>query len=359
MTAKFSDFQQQIFDQHQDQMGLKIMTEFHDFLREYNIYSINCNYSYTVDPSDPNYGAYAEGVEEGHSVLYYQMQAERLRADEKATMFIDYSHIQKYKFKDSNFNEAIVIEYHRYEPYLRKALTQFMYELNPVYAKDRFFQVGFYNLPHIQKIRDLKSTVLGRLMSIHGTVTRTTEVKPELNIGSFKCMECNSITQGIEQQFKFTEPVRCSNEKCGNKTKWELINSDSVFMDWQKLRLQEHSGDIPAGSMPRSVEIILRGEIVDKAKPGDRSIFTGNLVVVPDIVQLLKPGDKPQASTVNTAKMKRNDQKNMDGVTGLKRLGVKDLSYKLVFIANSVHAADSRFGFSNVVSADEEEKQQD
>ncbi len=54
--------------------------------------------------------------------------------------------------------------------------------------------------------------------------------------------------------------------------------------------------------------------------------------------------------------MKRNDARNMDGVTGLKRLGVKDLSYKLVFIANSVHAADSRFGYSNI-SAEEEEKQ--
>ena len=43
------------------------------------------------------------------------------------------------------------------------------------------------------------------------------------------------------------------------------------------------------------------------AKPGDRTIFTGNLVVVPDIVQLLKPGEKPQQSAMNTAKMKRND----------------------------------------------------
>lgn len=48
----------------------------------------------------------------------------------------------------------------------------------------------------------------------------------------------------------------------------------------------------------------------------------------------------------------------MDGVAGLKRLGVKDLSYKLVFIANSVHAADSRFGFSSVNSADDEEKEE-
>ena len=59
---------------------------------------------------------------------------------------------------------------------------------------------------------------------------------------------------------------------------------------------------------------------------------------------------------MNTARMKRNDAKNMDGVTGLKKLGVKDLSYKLVFIANSVHSADSRFGFSNANSADEEER---
>ena len=97
--------------------------------------------------------------------------------------------------------------------------------------------------------------------------------------------------------------------------------------------------------MPRSIDVILRGEIVDNAKPGDRSIFTGNLVVVPDVVQLLKPGERAQASAMNTAKMRRNEAKVMDGVTGLKRLGVKDLAYKLVFIANSVHSADSRMGF--------------
>jgi DNA replication licensing factor MCM6 len=58
---------------------------------------------------------------------------------------------------------------------------------------------------------------------------------------------------------------------------------------------------------------------------------------------------------MNLAKMKRNDARTMDGVTGLKRLGVKDLSYKLVFIANSVHSADSRFGYQNVTADDEDE----
>ena len=58
------------------------------------------------------------------------------------------------------------------------------------------------------------------------------------------------------------------------------------------MRLQELSSDIPAGSMPRSIDVILRGDIVDEAKPGDRTVFTGTLVVVPDIVQLLKVGEK-------------------------------------------------------------------
>jgi len=55
------------------------------------------------------------------------------------------------------------------------------------------------------------------------------------------------------------------------------------MVDWQKCRVQEYSTDIPAGSMPRSIDVILRGEIVDACKPGDKAVFTGKLVVVPDV----------------------------------------------------------------------------
>ena len=46
-----------------------------------------------------------------------------------------------------------------------------------------------------------------------------------------------------------------------------------------------------------------------------------------------------------------------DGVTGLKDLGVRDMSYKLVFICNSVHTSDSKTGFSNLkdIFADQED----
>lgn len=74
-----------------------------------------------------------------------------------------------------------------------------MNDLGHQYGKDRYFQVGYFNLPTINKIRDMKVQQLGRLMSVTGTVTRTTEVKPELLMGSFKCMECGMISENVEQ----------------------------------------------------------------------------------------------------------------------------------------------------------------
>lgn len=108
--------------------------------------------------------------------------------------------------------------------------------------------------------------------------------------------------------------------------------------------------------MPRSIDVILRGDIVDEAKPGDRTIFTGTLIVVPDVVQLLKVGEKQQMTNVDGQGARNTEGKTMDGVAGLQKTGVKDLSYKLVFIANSVHAHDSRFGQRSPSAADDDEE---
>ena len=112
--------------------------------------------------------------------------------------------------------------------------------------------------------------------------------------------------------------------------------------------------------MPRSIDVILRGEIVDIPKPGDKAVFTGKLIVVPDIVQLMKPGEKTTSSNMDTSKMKRNENRSLDGVAGLRKTGVKDLSYKMVFIASSVHTGDTRFGHNLTNDcADEEDQEQD
>ena len=98
--------------------------------------------------------------------------------------------------------------------------------------------------------------------------------------------------------------------------------------------------------MPRTLDVILRGELVERAKAGDKCVFTGTFVVVPDVSQLGLPGG-------NKAEMMRESRKNgaagaaggavgQTGVTGLKSLGVRDLSYKTAFLACMVHDVDGR-----------------
>jgi DNA replication licensing factor MCM6 len=43
------------------------------------------------------------------------------------------------------------------------------------------------------------------LLTISATVTRTSEVRPELIDASFDCQACGTTIDGIVQQFKYTE----------------------------------------------------------------------------------------------------------------------------------------------------------
>ena len=118
----------------------------------------------------------------------------------------------------------------------------------------------------------------------------------------------------------------------------------SKFTDWQKVRIQENPSEIPTGSMPRSLDVILRSELVERAKAGDKCVFTGTFIVVPDVSQLGLPGG-------NNAELQREANRNGansansiggSGVTGLKSLGVRDLQYKTAFLACMVHDVDGR-----------------
>ena len=153
-------------------------------------------------------------------------------------------------------------------PYLQRATHALVADCNQKYVRDKLFYVAFTDYPEIDTIRDMKTNKIGRLTALMGTITKSTEVRPELLFGTFICQACRAKVRDVEQQFRYTEPKICSNPNCSNKFAWDLDSSDNCkFTDWQKIKLQENSNDIPAGSMPRSIDIILRNDQVEKAQP--------------------------------------------------------------------------------------------
>ena len=289
-------------------------------------------------------------------VHVYTVEAEKMMKNKRTTIYINYRDIVEYENPDQyDMAEKIAENFYKYEPCLRKATHIFMMDLYKDFAKDKLFYLSFYNMYEIFPIRDLKANKISKLISMMGTITKTTEVRPELLVGHFKCDVCKNTVNPIEQQFRFTEPKYCENNKCTNKCKWELYQEspDTILTDWQKLRVQENANDIPPGSMPRSIDVIVRNEQVEKGQPGDRCIFVGQLVVVPDVYSMLKPGEKytltPQTEGI------QSNMGNMEGVTGIKSLGIRDLNYKMIFIANNVLFTENRFSQLNIRDDDERE----
>jgi DNA replication licensing factor MCM6 len=64
----------------------------------------------------------------------------------------------------------------------------------------------------------------------------------------------------------------------------------SKFVDFQKCRIQEVQSELPRGCIPRSLEVILRAECVERTQAGDRCEFIGTLIVVPDVSKLQSIG---------------------------------------------------------------------
>ncbi|XP_042461504.1 DNA replication licensing factor MCM6-like [Zingiber officinale] len=277
---------------------------------------------------------------------YYEAEIEAMRHKESTTMYVDFSHVMRF---NDVLQKAISEEYLRFEPYLRNACKRFVTEhkssenRQPIITDDnpnRDINVAFYNIPLLKRLRELTTSEIGRLTSVMGVVTRTSEVRPELLQGTFKCLECGGVIKNVEQQYKYTEPIICMNATCASRNNWALLRQESKFTDWQRVRMQETSNEIPAGSLPRSLDVILRHEIVEKARAGDTVIFTGSLVAVPDVMALTSPGERAECR--REAPQRQNITSGHGGVKGLKSLGVRDLSYRLAFIANSVQIADGR-----------------
>lgn len=115
--------------------------------------------------------------------------------------------------------------------------------------------------------------------------------------------------------------------------------NDSTFVDYQRVRIQESQEEIPLGCIPRTVDIIVRGECVESAQPGDHCDFVGTLIAIPDVSVLSAPGIRADIQN------RKGPAAGVEGIRGLKSLGVRDLNYKLAFLTTSITPSNFSVGF--------------
>ncbi len=135
--------------------------------------------------------------------------------------------------------------------------------------------VRFVHLTRKTGIRDIRTTDIGKLISIEGIIRKVNDVRPRLEIGVFRCP--NGHMHIIEQGYGLMDvPDKCPTEGCSQR-RLDLQPKMSKFIDNQKARIQESPEGLAGGAQPRTIDIDINDDIADILNAGDRAVITGIL----------------------------------------------------------------------------------
>ncbi|MDH3824116.1 MAG: ATPase, partial [Nitrosopumilus sp.] len=135
-------------------------------------------------------------------------------------------------------------------------------------------RVRLINYPLQRSLRQINAETIGKITSVSGMVVRASEVKPLAKELVFVCPDEHQTKVIQLKGMDVKIPVVCDNPNCKHRD-FELKPEASKFIDFQILRLQELPEDLPPGQLPHYIDVTIRQDLVDNARPGDRIILTG------------------------------------------------------------------------------------
>jgi len=203
-----------------------------------------------------------------------------------------------------------------------EAVISILSEIHPEYAgeiKDNIrVRIGNYA---VQKgLRDINADVINKLLGVSGMVVRSSEVKPFGKKIAYRCLNCNQINLSQLKGLSLRKPQRCLN--CSEK-ELEMDIENSLFIDFQLVRLQELPEDLPAGQLPHYIEVTILGDLVDQCRPGDRIMLTGVIRIDQEAASFVSGNSSSSSSQIKTSlfklRMEGNNIEYLGGRAGDKK----------------------------------------
>ena len=202
----------------------------------------------------------------------YVEQIDQMMSKRMTHITIDYNDLVSYPDIESKFNE-------RPDDILKafsKAIGEILHERFPQYSEKikKVIRARIANYPVQRSLRQIKADVISKMTSVSGMVVRSSEVKPLAQELTFICPEEHITVVNLFQGISLDSPVQCSTPNCRHKN-LGIVPESSRFIDFQIVRLQELPEDLPPGQLPHYIDVSIKQDLVDNARPGDRIILTG------------------------------------------------------------------------------------
>ncbi|KAM6184707.1 DNA replication licensing factor MCM3 isoform 2-T2 [Rhynchocyon petersi] len=197
----------------------------------------------------------------------YQSKVRELISDNQYRLIVNVNDLRRKNEKRANrllnnaFEELVAFQ---------RALKDFVASIDATYAKQyEEFYIGLegsFGSKHVSP-RTLTSCFLSCVVCVEGIVTKCSLVRPKV-VRSVHY--CPATKKTIERRYS-------------DLTTLMAFPSSSVYptKDHQTITIQEMPEKAPAGQLPRSVDVILDDDLVDKVKPGDRVQVVGTYRCLP------------------------------------------------------------------------------
>ncbi|KAF8406052.1 hypothetical protein HHK36_008132 [Tetracentron sinense] len=142
---------------------------------------------------------------------------------------------------------------------------------SPLECQETFPSIGRVRVKH-----------RGILLTVKGTVIRSGSIKMIEGEREYECRKCKhrfKVYPELETGNAIRLPSSCPSQRARycEGTNFQFVENSIVCHDYQEIKIQESTQVLGVGSIPRSIPIILKDDLVDIVKAGDDVIVTGIL----------------------------------------------------------------------------------
>ncbi|XP_077559687.1 minichromosome maintenance 3 [Haemaphysalis longicornis] len=227
---------------------------------------------------------YLEFLDDDEDQGFYSQKVKELLAKKEHRIIVNINDLRKKNAARAkgllNYSSEEMIAFQR-------ALKEMVISSDPLLAKERDeYYIGLegsFGSKHVTP-RTLKSTYLGGVVCVEGIVTKCSLVRPKI---MHSIHYCPATQKTLERRFTDLTSYDAFPSSAVYPTKDEdgnLLETEfglSLYKDHQTLTVQEMPEKAPAGQLPRFVDAVVDGDLVDQCKPGDRVQVVGTYRCLP------------------------------------------------------------------------------
>ena len=202
----------------------------------------------------------------------YVEQIDQMMPKQAKYIVVDFNDLVSVPLIESKFVESPDEILHAFS----KAIYEILKERFPEYARkiEHEIRARIANFPAERSLRQINSEVITKMISVSGMVVRASEVKPLAKEVTYKCLDKHISVFTLLDGMSLNASVKCQTPNCKH-TNLAIVPEESKFIDFQIVRLQELPEDLPPGQLPHYVNVSMKQDLVDYARPGDRIVLSG------------------------------------------------------------------------------------